>query len=131
MPQTIRRERLVTKALGDNVPVYAAPTSWANIYLGLLEMPTKIQHTIAEVRYFLEDVCNHGEEMLCVSMTPTRYIYPDGGEEGVIIGLINFPVYPKTAEEFEALVLRLAYDLKLKFNQITLSVMFQDKTLTL
>jgi hypothetical protein len=34
----------------------------------------------------------------CVSVTKTKYVYTDGQEDGVIIGLINYPRFPETAE---------------------------------
>ena len=38
---------------------------------------------------------------LCVTVTKTNYVYTDGSEEGVIIGLINYPRFPK--KEFDLL----------------------------
>lgn len=31
---------------------------------------------------------------LCVTVTPTTYVYTGGEEEGVIVGLINYPRFP-------------------------------------
>mgnify|MGYP003637301114 CR=1 FL=1 len=39
------------------------------------------------------------KEGLCVTVTPTRYIYTGGEEEGVIIGLLNYPRFPCTQAE--------------------------------
>lgn len=36
---------------------------------------------------------------LCVTVTPTHYIYKGGEEDGVIIGLINYARFPKGANE--------------------------------
>lgn len=44
---------------------------------------------------------------LCVTVTETNYIYSGGSEKGYIIGLINYPRFPK--EEFS--LFRLAEDL--------------------
>lgn len=30
----------------------------------------------------------------CVTVTPTEYVYTDGSEKGVIVGLINYPRFP-------------------------------------
>jgi hypothetical protein len=35
----------------------------------------------------------------CVSVTPTSYVYTGGDEIGVIVGLINYPRFPSTADE--------------------------------
>lgn len=34
----------------------------------------------------------------CVTVTRTKYVYTDGQEDGVTIGLINYPRFPETAE---------------------------------
>lgn len=31
---------------------------------------------------------------LCVTVTPTTYVYTGGAEDGVIVGLINYPRFP-------------------------------------
>ena len=31
---------------------------------------------------------------LCVTVAPTTYVYTGGAEEGVVIGLINYPKFP-------------------------------------
>jgi ferredoxin len=36
--------------------------------------------------------CN--EVGLCVTVTPTNYIYTGGSQSGVIVGLINYPRFP-------------------------------------
>ena len=38
------------------------------------------------------DFCD--KEGLCVTVTPTTYVYTNGQEEGVIVGLINYPRFP-------------------------------------
>lgn len=35
----------------------------------------------------------------CVTVSPTEYIYTGGQESGVIVGLINYPRFPKTPEQ--------------------------------
>ncbi len=35
------------------------------------------------------------EEDLCVTVEPTTYVYTGGQEEGVRVGLINYPRFPK------------------------------------
>jgi ferredoxin len=34
------------------------------------------------------------KEGLCVTVTPTTYVYTGGEEAGVIVGLINYPRFP-------------------------------------
>lgn len=38
-------------------------------------------------------------EGLCVTLTPTKYIYTGGEEVGYIVGFINYPRFPKQPEE--------------------------------
>lgn len=38
------------------------------------------------------------EEGLCVTVTPTTFIYTAGAEEGVVVGLVNYPRFPTTPE---------------------------------
>lgn len=45
---------------------------------------------------------------LCVTVTPTTYVYVGGAEEGVCVRLINYPRFPKKAEEIEQLAEQLA-----------------------
>ena len=35
------------------------------------------------------------EKGLCVTVTPTEYIYTGGTEPGVVVGMINYPRFPK------------------------------------
>lgn len=36
------------------------------------------------------------EEGLCVTLTPTTFIYTGGAEEGVAVGFVNYPRFPTT-----------------------------------
>lgn len=38
-------------------------------------------------------------EGLCVTVTPTNYIFTHGEQTGAIIEIINYPVYPSSPEE--------------------------------
>ena len=48
---------------------------------------------------------------LCVTVTATEYVYTNGSEPGVIVGLINYPRFPKYSHELletaEALAMKL------------------------
>lgn len=45
---------------------------------------------------------------LCVTVTPTEYVYKHGRESGVIIGLMNYPRFPSTEQELFDHAMRLA-----------------------
>lgn len=44
---------------------------------------------------------------LCVTIKKTDFIYTGGEESGFVVGLINYPKYPKTNEE----IAKIAHDL--------------------
>lgn len=44
---------------------------------------------------------------LRVTVTPTTYIYTGGQESGVIVGLTNYPRFPKPIESIELLAMKL------------------------
>jgi Fe-S-cluster-containing hydrogenase component 2 len=74
-------------------------TFTATIYVGLREGrtadPSPKMHTIDDVRVACQVYCN--SVGLCVTVTPTEFIYTNGGEPGAIVGIINYPRFP-TAE---------------------------------
>jgi hypothetical protein len=56
------------------------------------------------------EFCN--EIGLCVTVTPTTYVYTGGEEEGVIVGLINYPRFPALPHEINEVAEQLALRLK-------------------
>jgi len=65
---------------------------------------------------------------MCITLTKTRFIYVNGSENGVIVGLINYPRFPKSRPSLETKALNLSLFLKDRFKQKRLSVMCPDKT---
>lgn len=45
---------------------------------------------------------------LCVTVEPTRFIYTGGEETGAVVGLLNYPRFPKTDAEIDNTALELA-----------------------
>ncbi len=107
--------------------VKTADTLTAKIYLGLREGYGSKQHSIDEVIDFIQEYIDR--HPLCVSITPTTYVYTKGREEGAIIGLINFPKFPTTIGKLEATALEIAMLCKDKFNQDGVAIEFKDKTI--
>lgn len=68
----------------------AADTYWVKIYIS---GPTDV----------IEQVCRGycKQVGLCVTVTPTKFIYTGGEETGVEVGLVNYPRFP--VEDFTAL----------------------------
>jgi len=102
------------------------PTFEAKISLGFREGYTDISHNIEEVKQICQDYCNRVK--LCVTITPTSFIYVDGGEEGCFIGLINYPRFPSTPEDILSEALELAEIFLEEFKQNKVSVICNDKT---
>ena len=100
-----------------------------NIYLGLKEGYDGIQHSAEEVENTLQEYVNRVG--LCVTITPTRYVYTDGQEDGVIIGLINYPRYPKYEDDLRALAMEIGRLVLNTFNQNRVTVEYPDMSLTL
>lgn len=103
-------------------------TITVKIYLGLREGYTDVVHTVDEVETHLrEEYTDNGG--LCVTITPTRFVYKDGSEDGVIIGFINYPRFPTPRQELEQLAEEVAISCKAKFKQNGVSVEYQDRTI--
>lgn len=95
----------------------------------------KIQRAASyEVKIFIagdykllaEESRNFCDEIgLCVTVTPTKYIYTNGEEDGSIIGLINYGRFPKSEKDVWNLAENLAKRLKVAANQTSFTI--QDK----
>ena len=104
-------------------------TYWANIYVGCKDTEADHQFRIQRVEYHCQ---KHVDSVgLCVTVTPTKYIYTNGNETGVVVGLINYPRFPSSPEEIQAKALDLARILKKELCQHRVTVMFPDKTIML
>lgn len=66
------------------------PTFWARIYMS---GPIEIAKQVCR-----EECLRDG---LCVTIEPTLFIYTGGEEAGFVVGLINYPRFPKTNAEVE------------------------------
>lgn len=65
---------------------------------------------------------------LCVTITPTDFVYTNGAEAGICIRLINYPRFPKTADEIKAQARALAAFLMPRLCQWSYTVEFADDT---
>jgi hypothetical protein len=71
-------------------------TAWARIYMsGPIDVAMQIIRA---------DCMRQG---LCVTVTPTTYIYTGGEESGYVVGLNNYPRFPVTQIDLEARALDL------------------------
>lgn len=77
-------------------------------------------------RQICRDFCD--EVGFCVTVTATSYVYTGGEEEGVIVGLINYPRFPKSQAELADKALRLANRLREGLGQESYSIQYPDTT---
>lgn len=65
---------------------------------------------------------------LCVTITPTEYVFTGGMETGAIIGLINYPRFESTPEKIKETAHALANALMEECSQRSCTVMCSDET---
>jgi hypothetical protein len=80
----------------------------------------------AAAQVICRDFCD--EEGLCVTVTPTTYVYTGGEEVGVIVGLINYPRFPSELASILMAAKMLAFELMHKLEQESVSVQTPDET---
>lgn len=66
---------------------------------------------------------------LCVTVTETLYIYTDGEECGVIVGLINYPRFPADLADIERRAFELGDMLRERLGQQSYSVQTPERTI--
>lgn len=66
---------------------------------------------------------------LCVTVTPTTFVYTGGEESGAMIGLINYPRYPSTQDAITQRADDLAKQIMLRCCQWSFSVVTPKETL--
>ena len=101
------------------------------IYCGLRHGYSKTEplHDIEEVKSICQGYCDRNG--FCVTVNPTEFIYTDGFEPGAIIGIINYPRFPKGIGELDTRALELAEILLNEMNQERVSVVTPRETIML
>ena len=67
---------------------------------------------------------------ICVTVTPTTYVYTGGEEQGVEIGLINYPRFPSESQDkLTERALHLGHTILNKTFQGSFSVMTPERTI--
>ena len=93
------------------------PTFWARIFLsGPIEVTKQV----------IRQECLR--EGLCVTIEPTTFIYTGGEEAGYVVGLVNYPRFPKTNQEIEDRAKLLAIKLMVETCQQSALVMTPSVT---
>lgn len=106
-------------------------TYTATIYVGFHNKDAQVTHTIDIAERCCQEYCD--EVGLCVSITPTSFIYSYGGEPGCAVGLIHYPRFPCTDPQgvIRRHALTLAARLRDLYGQWRVSVVFPDETVML
>jgi hypothetical protein len=84
-----------------------------------------IEHTKAIVQKYVDEVG------LCVTVTPTTFVYTNDQEGGAIVGLINYPRFPSEPETIKGHALALAERLREGLSQWKVSVVMPQETIML
>lgn len=80
---------------------------------------------VAEIQHYVDSVG------LCVTVTDTTFVYGDGSEPGLAVGVINYPRFPASPEAIEGKAMVLAEILMRSCRQWRVSVVFPDHTVML
>lgn len=92
-------------------------TFWATIFIaGDFEM----------AKQSCREFCMNG---FCVTVEPTTYVYTCGAEEGVRVGLINYPKFPADIDDIANKAWLLAEKLKHDLCQRSFTVMTPEETI--
>ena len=123
------QETEATRMSGVEVTIKAVPTFTATIYVGFKDRDTGAQlHSNVASAVIREYVDAVG---LCVIVTNLEYVYTNGDEGGIAVGLINYPRFPDTPEKIREHAMELARRLKEACRQYKVSVVFPDETVML
>ena len=61
-------------------------------------------------------------------MTPTEYVYKNGQESGVIIGIINYPRFPRSQDELWTVAVELTNLLMIELCQSSATIETPEST---
>lgn len=102
------------------------PTYEAKIYLGLKAGYYGETSPTSEV----EQICQRYVDKvgLAVTVQKLNFIYTDGNEKGIVVGLINYPRFPSSNVEVNEHAFELANQLVKALDQYRCSVVTTDNT---
>lgn len=113
----------------DNISYTPVSTFTATIYAGLKNRQTGdycIYPNLA--KGICQEECDKG---WCVTFEETEYLYKDGNERGIKVGIIQYPRFPAEISEIKDRTLKLAQKLLIGLNQCRVTVVFSDETIML
>jgi hypothetical protein len=99
------------------------------IYVGLRDVMTGESYSLSCVH----DICQKYVDSIgwCVTVTPTKFLYKNGREDGAIIGIINYPRFPSTTVDIKERVEILAVKLLRDLHQLRLTIVDDSVSLML
>ena len=104
-------------------------TFTANIYVGTQHGYDGEYSSIDEIRAWLKNYCD--QVKLGVTLTKTEFIYVNGSEPGVIVGLINYPRFSTSVEAIKEKAIAIAQGLMELCHQERVSIVYSDETIML
>jgi len=63
-----------------------------------------------------------------VTITPTEYVYVDGEEPGVVVGMISYPRFKRSRKELEKRAFMLAHMLMRGLDQFRVTIVTPKKS---
>lgn len=105
------------------------PSTTATIWVGFRHRYDGQVRPIEDAIACAQTYCD--EVGLCVSVTPTTFVYTNGSEPGCAVGLIDYPRFPSGAQQVEAHALTLAERLRVALDQLRVSVVLPGRTVML
>jgi hypothetical protein len=82
---------------------------------------------LGEAKRLLREICYYAG--LCVTISPETFIYTGGEEEGIRIGLVNYPRFPSSLAEIWKRAISMAERLVVDLRQKTALVVGPAETL--
>jgi len=101
-------------------------TFTATIYVGSYVNETKETIKRSVVEDTLKAYCD--SVGFCVTLTDTQFIYTEGSEPGYIVGLINYPRFPKAKKDVLENAFTIAFMLKTVCKQQRVTFVTDSKT---
>lgn len=113
----------------NKIDIIKAEKFSASIYVGLKVRGLNTLYSITAVEEICQEFCDDIE--FCVTVTPTKYVYTDGCEQGAIVGIFNYPKFQKSAKTLENQAFLLATELMLKLEKERVTIDFPSHTIML
>lgn len=124
IPEKRQKERVAHNGIGQA----ACQTYEVKIYCGLRVGYSDVVLDPAQARLVCHEFANRVKT--CVSVTDTEYVYVGGSEPGIVVGLMNYPRFPKREDEMRAHAEELAVLLMKELRQFRVSMVTPEYTIT-